>query len=202
MDKAKNRYMLEPNLSLEKLIPSRPNFLAKQPPHTTIRVLGVDPGTRFCGYGLVEVTAFKKPVYLECGVLELGLQAELPQRLLQLFQDLKEVLQEFQPHQMAVESVFYGKNVQSALRLGYARGIIMLLCAETGLNFYEYSPATIKRTVAGHGRAGKEEMQRAVQWQCQLRTPPRSDAADALATALCHAAHSRQHTLTAGKEIL
>ena len=157
-----------------------------------IRILGIDPGTLHCGYGVVEVSsvrALKKPRYIECGVIELNGKLSLSERLRLLAVDLREVLLELRPDEVSLEAAFHGVNAQSALRLGHARGVIMLLIAEAGLPLGEYAPATVKRSVAGHGRAGKEEIQRVVTWLCALQSAPRPDAADALAIALCHAFH-------------
>lgn len=151
------------------------------------RILGIDPGSRFCGYGIVDWVPFAKPRYIECGVLQLHPNQALPQRLLQLALDLREIFQELKPDEVALESIFVGKNAQSTFRLGYARGVVMLVCAEMQTALYEYPPATVKRAVAGHGRATKAEMIRMAAWQCGLRTTPAADAADALAVALCHA---------------
>lgn len=141
---------------------------------------------------MIEVQPGAKPRYIECGVIHLQADAPLPRRLLQLAADLREVLRDLTPHEVALESIFHGVNAQSALRLGHARGVIMLLTEEAGLGLHEYPPATVKRSVAGHGRATKEEVQRMVSWTCGLRRPPLSDAADALAVALCHAYHAAQ----------
>ena len=157
-----------------------------------IRILGIDPGTLRCGYGVVEVSearAIAKPRYVECGVIELSGKLTLAERLRLLATDLRELLTELRPHEVSLEAAFHGVNAQSALRLGHARGVIMLLVAEAGLPLGEYPPATVKRSVAGHGRAGKEEIQRVVTWLCALKRAPRPDAADALAIALCHAFH-------------
>ena len=153
------------------------------------RILGIDPGSRLCGYGVIEAERGKKPVYVECGVLQLQATLPLPERLRQLALDLREVLGELRPAEMALESIFHGINAQSALRLGYARGVVMLLGAEAGLPLSEYPPATVKRAVAGHGKATKEDVQRMVRWQCGLHRAPSADAADALAVAICHAYH-------------
>lgn len=157
-----------------------------------IRILGIDPGTLRCGYGMVEVSevrAIAKPRYVECGVIELCGKLSLAERLRLLAADLRELLAELRPDEVSLEAAFHGVNAQSALRLGHARGVIMLLVAEAGLPLGEYPPATVKRSVAGHGRAGKEEVQRVVTWLCALKRAPRTDAADALAIALCHAFH-------------
>ena len=152
-----------------------------------MRILGIDPGTRLCGYGVVDVVPGQKPRYVECGVLQLKETSPLPFRLRQLHDDLGEVITELHPDEMALEAIFHGKNAQSALRLGYARGVVMLLAEQRGLVLSEYPPATVKRAIAGNGRAAKEEVQRMVRWLCALRRTPQADAADALALALCHA---------------
>ena len=159
------------------------------------RVLGIDPGSRLCGYGVIDISPHQKPLYIECGVLQLPEQDPLPKRLQQLAADLREVIAEFQPEEMALESIFYGKNVQSALRLGYARGVVMLLCAESNLPLYEYPPSVVKQAIAGNGRSGKAEIQKMVTWQCGLRTIPQADAADALAIALCHALQQKSKAM-------
>lgn len=168
----------------------------------SVRILGIDPGTIACGYGVVEVTPGRRPRYVECGVLELEERAALSHRLVQLARDLREILAELQPDEVALEAVFHGKNAQSALRLGHARGVAMLIAAEAELPLSEYPPATVKRAVAGHGRAQKAEVQRVVSWLCGLRTLPRTDAADALAIALCHGYHRGVPTGVAAAQAL
>lgn len=159
------------------------------------RILGIDPGSRLCGYGVVDISPCSKPTYVECGVLQLPEKDPLPKRLAQLAMDLREIILEFQPQEMALESIFYGKNAQSALRLGYARGVVMLLSAEANLSLYEYSPSVIKQNIAGNGQASKAQIQKMVAWQCGLRTNPQADAADALAIALCHALQQKSKAL-------
>jgi crossover junction endodeoxyribonuclease RuvC len=164
--------------------------MSRPPP--SVRILGVDPGTIHCGYGVVEISgsaAFNRPRYLECGVIELDRRRTLPERLRALASDLREVIAELRPQEVALESVFHGVNIQSALRLGHARGVIMLLAAEADLPLAEYPPATVKRAVAGHGQAQKEQVQRMICVLCGLTTTPGPDAADALAIAICHAQH-------------
>ncbi len=115
----------------------------------------------------------------------------LASRLCTLAHDLREVISELKPDEMSLESAFHGINARSALVLGHARGVIMLVGAEAGLPIGEYPPATVKRAVAGHGRATKQDVQKMISWLCGLSTPPPSDAADAVAIALCHAFHRR-----------
>ena len=167
----------------------------------TVRILGVDPGTLFCGYGVVEVPAEQsaiRPRYVECGVIELESGAPLPARLHMLAGELREVIRELRPDELSLEAAFHGVNARSALLLGHARGVIMLLGAEASLPLGEYPPATVKRAVAGHGRAQKAEVQRVVSWLLGLRTPPSTDASDALAIALCHAYHRGAASLSKG----
>jgi crossover junction endodeoxyribonuclease RuvC len=163
------------------------------------RILGVDPGTLRCGYAVVETNPGRatQPRYIECGVIELPAKAPIAERLRLLASDLREVIVELQPSELALESAFAGINVRSALLLGQARGAIMLVGAEAGLCIHEYPPATIKKTVCGNGRAQKSEVQRIVSWLCKLSSPPPPDAADAVAIALCHAFHAPQRALTA-----
>lgn len=163
------------------------------------RILGVDPGTLRCGYAVVETNPSRatQPRYMECGVIELPAKAPIAERLRLLASDLREVIVELQPSELALESAFAGINVRSALLLGQARGAIMLVGAEAGLCIHEYPPATIKKTVCGNGRAQKSEVQRIVSWLCKLSSPPPTDAADAVAIALCHAFHAPQRALTA-----
>ena len=159
---------------------------------SSVRILGIDPGTLHCGYAVIETggATVVRPRYVECGVIEMSAQLSLPQRLLVLARDLREVIGELEPDEVSLEAAFHGKNAQSALRLGHARGAIMLVAAEAKLPLAEYPPATVKRTVAGHGRADKTEIQRIVTYLCSLKKVPSPDAADALAIAICHAYHS------------
>lgn len=155
-----------------------------------LRILGVDPGTLRCGYALIEIDAACKPVsprYLECGVIELSASQAIETRLKNLAADLREVITEFAPTELALETAFAGINVYSALLLGQARGVILLTAVEAGLGCWEYPPATVKKTVCGNGRAQKSEVQRVVSWLCGLDSQPPTDAADAVAIALCHA---------------
>ncbi|HMU40323.1 MAG TPA: crossover junction endodeoxyribonuclease RuvC [Pseudomonadota bacterium] len=167
-----------------------------------LRILGVDPGTLRCGYAVIEQQVsdrLAKPQYIECGVIELPSQESIETRLRLLAADLREVIEEFHPSELSIESAFSGVNVRSALLLGQARGVILLVGAEAGLGCAEYPPATIKKTVCGHGRATKQEVQKVVSWLCKLASPPPADAADAVAIALCHAFHRPQHKALGGR---
>lgn len=161
------------------------------PVHGPIRILGVDPGTRRLGYGIVDLapgSAMERGLaYVECGVIAAPATGPMSERLGIVCDALSEVMAEFAPTVLALELAFTGRNVASALKLGLARGAVMLLAAQRGIPVWEYAPAKIKRVVVGHGRATKEDVQRRVRLLCRLRRDPSADAADALAIALCHA---------------
>jgi crossover junction endodeoxyribonuclease RuvC len=154
------------------------------------RILGIDPGSRRCGYGVIEPIGHGRVRYVECGVLEVARAGPLPLRLAELHANLREVIAELQPAVVAVEGVFHGANARSALQLGHARGVALAIMGEAALNVFEYAPATIKRAVAGSGRATKRQLLAMVSALCGLRSAPRLDASDALAVAICHAFHA------------
>jgi len=145
--------------------------------------LGVDPGSHVTGYAFLEGLGSRVRV-LEYGVLRAKSQDSLPDRLLQITQPLKKLIEQYRPSYLALESAFVQKNIRSALVLGHARGAIMLLCCELGLQIFEYSPATIKQAVTGKGAASKERVAWMVQQLLQLKElPTPADASDALAIA-------------------
>lgn len=152
-----------------------------------VRILGVDPGTRLAGYAVVEVRAAGVLTYVECGTLKVDPRRELNARLLELSEALAEVITEFHPAMMAIESAYTGVSAQSALKLSEARGAFKVVAMRSGLDVFEYAPGRIKRAVVGKGRATKAEVQRRVATLCALTKAPAADAADALAIALCHA---------------
>lgn len=125
--------------------------------------------------------------YVECGVIRLPEDEPMPRRLLILVTTLTEIMGEHGPHEVALEAAFHGVNAASALKLGLARGAVMVVAAQHGLGVAEYPPATVKRAVVGHGRATKADVQARIRLLCRLAREPSSDAADALAIALCHA---------------
>jgi crossover junction endodeoxyribonuclease RuvC len=150
-------------------------------------VLGVDPGTAVTGYGVVARRDDDTLSLLECGVIRTSSQETLPARIREIYQGIQEIILRFQPGAMAVEDVFQGKNVRSALTLGHARGAILLAASLKDIRIAEYSPREIKSAVVGTGNATKEQVGYMVQRQLRLKTPPApSDAADGVAAALCH----------------
>jgi len=151
----------------------------------SLRILGVDPGMSATGFGVVEVEKNGSIRYCGSGVIRPPSQQPFPQRLWKIFCDLRQQIEIFRPHFMGVERPFFGKNVQSAMMLGQARGVAVLAGAEAGLKVQEYSPLEVKQSVVGYGRAAKEQVQAMVQALLQTPTRMAADAADALAVAIC-----------------
>jgi crossover junction endodeoxyribonuclease RuvC len=152
-----------------------------------MRVLGIDPGTLVCGWGVVEAT---RPKATHLGHGAVRLDGALADRLAALHRELSAVVRETRPDAVAVEGVFTHKNARSALILGHARGVALLCAAEASLPVHEYPPATVKKTVAGSGRAEKKQIQTMVGALLGITAPKVEDAADALAIALCHVHHA------------
>jgi crossover junction endodeoxyribonuclease RuvC len=153
----------------------------------TRRVLGVDPGTATTGYGVVEAEPGRPGRLIECGVLRTGPEATLPARLATLHAGVRDLLHQHRPDVVAVESIFYGKNVRTSLVLSHARGVVLLAAAEAGIPIVEYAPAVVKKTVVGRGRAAKAQVGFMVQQLLRLRQPPApADAADGVAIALTY----------------
>ena len=152
-----------------------------------MRVLGIDCGGEYTGYGVVEMQSGGKLCCLTCGAIKLSAREALPRRLSRIYSQLGAVISEHQPDEVAIEDVFYALNVKSALKLGQVRGVAMLAAASAGLEVAEYSPLTIKSSVVGYGRAEKQQVQHMVTCLLSLAEPPEpTDASDALAIAICH----------------
>jgi crossover junction endodeoxyribonuclease RuvC len=152
-----------------------------------LRVLGIDPGTLRLGYGVIECSGPAHVRYVECGVISASPRQDRPARLAEIGRGLRELLAEIRPDAVAMEEAFYGKNVQSTLALGEARGVALFVTAEHGILVRGYPPATVKLAVVGHGRASKEQIGYLVRALLAMRRTPEPDAADALAIAICHA---------------
>ena len=150
-------------------------------------VLGVDPGTAVTGYGVVARAGDGAVTLLECGVIRTNARAPLPERLRDIHEGLLEVIGRAKPTVLAVESVFYAKNVRTSVVLGHARGVILLAGALRGLDVAEYPPAEVKSAVVGAGAATKDQVGYMVQRLLRLKEPPKPhDAADGVAVALTH----------------
>lgn len=152
-----------------------------------MRVLGIDCGTEYTGYGVVELARDSRLLCLTCGAVKLSPREPLPVRLAKVFDRLGALIEEYHPEQVAIEDVFYAVNVKSALKLGQVRGVAMLAASAAGLAVAEYAPLSIKSAVVGYGRAEKHQVQHMVAQLLSLEAPPQpADAADALAIAICH----------------
>jgi crossover junction endodeoxyribonuclease RuvC len=151
-----------------------------------VRILGLDPGSRVCGYGLIDERAGALS-YVECGVLTAPEDRAMEDRLGELARGLREVIEELKPTCVAVEDVFvHPQNPRSGLALAQARGMALAVIGLGGLTVASYPPATVKKAVAGTGGAGKDQIARMVQSLIGLRSLPRADATDALAIAITH----------------
>ncbi|MGE4159418.1 MAG: crossover junction endodeoxyribonuclease RuvC [Planctomycetota bacterium] len=149
-------------------------------------VLGVDPGTRVTGYGVLDGSA-STPRVIAAGVVNLAALPTLPRKLLKLHEALEQLILQYKPDEGAVETQFHGVNARSAFLVGQARGIVLFTFEERGLPCGEYTPATVKKTVAGHGRATKEQILRMIATLTRTKLPPGShDAADAVGIAYTH----------------
>lgn len=149
------------------------------------RILGIDPGSRHTGYGLVEHKG-NKVTFLHCGTLHLA-TGEVPARLGAIFAGLSEVLAAWQPDEVSIEKVFMARNADSALKLGQARGAAITAAVHAGLPVFEYSARQVKQAVVGKGGAEKDQVAQMICYLLKLDKKPQADAADALAIAVCHA---------------
>jgi crossover junction endodeoxyribonuclease RuvC len=161
-----------------------------------VRILGIDPGTLRLGYGVIDRVGPARITYVECGVISAPAKQQRSERLATIGRGLRELMEELRPDAVAMEEAFFGKNVQSTLALGEARGVALFVTAERGLPVAGYAPARVKSTVVGHGRASKEQIGFLVRALLSLRRTPAPDAADALAIAICHARHGAKVNAT------
>ena len=160
------------------------------------RVLGVDPGSTVTGYGVVEKLRDGRLRAVGMGALRGG-GGTFPERLVAMYDGLRDVIAAHRPDEVAMEGIFYAANVKSALKLGHARGVLLLAAAHAGLTVAEYSPMEVKRAIVGYGRAEKQQVSQMVCVLLGLDEAPKPlDATDALAIAICHA-----HTGTLGREL-
>ena len=155
-----------------------------------LRVLGIDPGLRITGYGVVDLADGQiEPTLVEGGVIRLSPKLSMEKRLGQLFHDLNELIQEFHPQQVALEKIYsHYKHPRTAILMAHARGVILLAAQQQGLSVEHLPSTAVKKALTGYGHASKEQMQKAVQTQFRLKAPPSPpDVADAIAIALTHA---------------
>jgi crossover junction endodeoxyribonuclease RuvC len=150
-------------------------------------ILGIDPGTAITGYGVVAKEGGGAVSLVECGVVRTSSGKDLAVRIREIYEAVTTLITRHAPSVVVVEGVFQGKNVQSALKLGHARGAILLAAALSEIPIAEYSPREIKKAVVGNGNATKDQVGFMVQQQLRLKAPPSpADAADGVAAALCH----------------
>jgi crossover junction endodeoxyribonuclease RuvC len=148
--------------------------------------LGIDPGTATTGYGLVQDNDGGLSV-LDYGVILTPPEMQMPERLLEIYRQLKQIILLHRPENGAVEKLFFQRNVRTALSVGQARGVVLLAMAEAGLPVFEYTPLEVKQAVVGYGGADKNQVQQMVRALLSLEVIPQpDDAADALAVAICH----------------
>ncbi|PLX41111.1 MAG: crossover junction endodeoxyribonuclease RuvC [Deltaproteobacteria bacterium] len=163
-----------------------------------LRVLGIDPGSRVTGYGIVGLSG-NRLVHIEHGTINAKPGEKLPSRLKRIHDGLLEVVQKNEIHESGVEMIFNARNAQSALKLGHARGVILLALEESSLPITEYTPMQVKSAVVGYGKATKEQVQEMVKRLLALPKKASSDASDALAVAICHGrSRTTAHALMRG----
>lgn len=155
-------------------------------------ILGIDPGSRITGYGIIKEER-RKIHYIDSGCIRTS-EGELSQRLLQIFDGICQLLDDYSPDEVAIEQVFLHQNPSSALKLGHARGAAMVAAASHRIKISEYSAREVKQAVVGYGAAQKEQVKHMVVQLLMLNSAPQNDAADALAIAICHS--HRRHNLS------
>lgn len=155
----------------------------------TARILGIDPGSRFTGFGVLDFVG-DKPTYVASGTIK-SPDGTFPERLRKIFDSVSEIVEQYHPDIVSIESVFMARNAGSALKLGHARAAALCATFEFDVEVFEYAPREIKLAVVGTGAATKEQVQHMVVSLLQLDGTPASDAADALAAAICHANRRR-----------
>jgi len=171
-----------------------------------MRIIGIDPGSVSCGYGIVEVRAGKSatgdkksksppvprarnPVYIASGDIKMNRRDALPERLKVLYNSLRTILYEYKPSHLCIEKIFYHKSIRSAFTLGSTRGIVMLLAAENNIPVFEYNPTELKMALTGYGRAEKQQVKQMVKVILNIKPSIvnlTEDSSDALALCICH----------------
>jgi crossover junction endodeoxyribonuclease RuvC len=152
-----------------------------------MRILGVDPGTIVTGFGIIDFNKYEL-MHVSSGVIRIPAIDEIPPRLLVIYNEVSRIIKLYKPDQFALETAFYGKNVQSALKIGYARGVSLLAAAHNNLVIKEYSPREVKKSVVGNGAASKEQVRYMIGKLLALRNAKmKFDESDALAVSICHA---------------
>ena len=151
-----------------------------------MRILGIDPGTGICGFGVIEIKK-GKPIMIDAGVITTPAHTPLADRLEDIYNSLHEIIKADKPDVMAIEKLFFMQNITTGISVAEARGVCLLVAKQEGLPTYEYSPNEIKKSMTGYGHADKKQMQEMVRMHLELDAAPKpDDAADALAAAITH----------------
>lgn len=151
-----------------------------------MRILGIDPGTGICGFGVINVDR-GKPTLVDAGVISTPPHTPLPERLEDIYDSLHEIIKLNKPDVVSIEKLFFMQNITTGISVAEARGVCILVAKQAKLPIFEYSPNEIKKTMTGFGHADKKQMQEMVKLHLKLETVPKpDDAADALAAAICH----------------
>ncbi len=164
-----------------------------------MRILGVDPGTQRTGTGLIE-TQGNRYRMIHAQTITIPPKLSAAQKLSHIYRALMEILQEYRPDILALENIFFAKDVRATVKLGEARACAMLAASEKGIAVIEYPPARVKQSVSGNGRATKGQIQQMVKTLLNLKTLPPPDSADALAVAICHV-HSKNHVSLSERKV-
>lgn len=152
-------------------------------------IFGIDPGTATTGFGVIELAADRTIKTLDYGIISTPKEEHMPARLDMLYGDLKELLSQYRPAAVAIEQLFFARNVTTAISVGQARGVAILACEQQHIPIAEYTPLQVKQAVTGFGKAEKKQVQKMVQTILALKSVPKpDDAADALAIAIAHSA--------------
>lgn len=147
--------------------------------------MGIDPGSRATGWGIIKCEDVHRE-FVDCGTVLLT-SPDLSLRLVQLYQELQVLIKKYQPDDVVVERIFLGKNIDSAFKLGHARGVCLMVAAQSGTTLYEYAPRRVKQVVTGMGSASKDYVQEMIRRELKIAQNIKHDASDALALAMCHA---------------
>lgn len=159
---------------------------------STKRVLGIDPGTGICGFGVVQYITHKQPRMVTAGVITTPAHTPVADRLLDIFESLNQIIDETHPDEVSIEKLYFNQNITTGITVAEARGVCILVARQHNLPIAEYTPLQIKQTLTGYGRANKKQMQEAVREYLRMQEVVKpDDAADALAAAITHALMTR-----------
>lgn len=168
---------------------------------SSYKILGVDPGTNILGYAILEIDKRNVKI-ITFGVIKLFKEEDQQHKLKEIFLQLQEIIESYLPKQLAIEAPFFGKNVQSMLKLGRAQGVAMAAAITMGLDIFEYSPKKIKQSVTGNGNASKEQVSAMLENILKVKiTSEYNDATDALATAYCHFNQTAYSSMSSSKKV-